>query len=133
MFLFSFKNGNNDPTRNSSDKYYMTLVEIKDFDALIDNKSFFYQPVKSEQEVYEKLIEMSKNNDYTTGNLLDCLYLKKYYKIISLDLSSQKNTNIPQQINFVGKLEEDDDATMFFIEKNYRKRFFNFINFNRII
>ena len=102
MFLFSFKNGNNDPTRNSSDKYYMTLVEIKDFDALIDNKPFFYQPVKSEQEVYEKLIEMSKNNDYTTGNLLDCLYLKKYYKIISLDLSSQTNTNIPQQINFVG-------------------------------
>ena len=32
----------------------MLLVEIKDFNALIDNKSFFEQPVKSKQEVYEK-------------------------------------------------------------------------------
>ena len=27
--------------------YYMPLVEIKDFDALIDNKPFFNQPVKN--------------------------------------------------------------------------------------
>ena len=27
----------------------------------------------------------------------------------------KKNTSIPQQINFVGKLEEDDGATMFFV------------------
>ena len=30
-----------DPTRNSFDEYYMSLVEIKDFNALIDNKLFF--------------------------------------------------------------------------------------------
>ena len=49
----------------------MSLVEIKYFNVLIDNKPFFDQPVKSKQEAYEKLIEMSRNNDYTTGNLLD--------------------------------------------------------------
>ena len=49
----------------------MPLVEIKAFNALIDNKPFFDQPVKNKQESYEKLIVMSKNNDYTTGNLLD--------------------------------------------------------------
>ena len=38
----------------------MPLVEIKDFNALIDNKPFFDQPVKNKQEAYEKLI------DYTT-------------------------------------------------------------------
>ena len=58
--VLSFKNGNNDPTRYSFDKYYMPLVEIKDFNALIDNKPFFDQPVKNKQEAYEKLIEMSK-------------------------------------------------------------------------
>ena len=52
----------------------MILVEIKYFDALIDNKLFFDQPVKNKQEEYEKLIEMSKNDDYTTGNLLRYLY-----------------------------------------------------------
>ena len=45
------------------DKFYMPLVEVKNFNALIDNKPFFDQPVKNKQETYEKLIEMSKNDD----------------------------------------------------------------------
>ena len=40
LFVLSFKNGNNDPTRDSFEKYYMPLVKIKDFNALIDNKPF---------------------------------------------------------------------------------------------
>ena len=44
---------------------------IKDFNVLIDGKRFFDLPVKNEEEAYEKSIEMSSNNDYTTGNLLD--------------------------------------------------------------
>ena len=74
LFVLSFKNGDNDPTRDSFKKYYMSLVEIKDFNVLIDNKPFFDQPVKKKQEVYQKLIEMSRNDDYTTGNLLDFSY-----------------------------------------------------------
>ena len=38
LFVLSFKNDYDDPTRNSFDEYYMPLVEIKDFNALIDNK-----------------------------------------------------------------------------------------------
>ena len=45
----------------------MLLVRIKDFNALIDNGTFFDQPVK--YKAYEKLIEMSRNDDYTAGNL----------------------------------------------------------------
>ena len=40
LFVLSFKNGDNDPTRDSCNKYYMPLVEIKDFNALVDNKPF---------------------------------------------------------------------------------------------
>ena len=32
---------------------------------------FFDLSVKNEEEIYEKIIEMSNTNDYTTGNLLD--------------------------------------------------------------
>ena len=71
MFLLSFKNGDDDPTKYSFDQYYMPLVEIEDFNALIDNKPFFDQPVKNKQETYEKLVETSRNNNYTTRNLLD--------------------------------------------------------------
>ena len=49
----------------------MSSAEIKDFNALINNKPLFDQTVKSKQEAYEKIIEMSRNDDYLTGNLLD--------------------------------------------------------------
>ena len=65
----------------------MQLVEIKDLNTLIENKPFFDHPIKNKQKGYEKLIEMSRNNDYTTGNLLDYLYHRNYYKLISIDLS----------------------------------------------
>ena len=44
---------------------------------LIDGKSFFDLPVKNEEEAYEKIIEMSRNNDYGTVNLLDFAYFRK--------------------------------------------------------
>ena len=78
LFVFSFKNSNNDSTRDSFDKHYMPLVEIKGSNALIGNKPFFDQPVGNKQEACGKLVEMSGNDDYATGNLLDCLYHKKY-------------------------------------------------------
>ena len=60
---------------------------------------------------------MTKNNDYTTGNLLDYEYFKDHYQLIAIDLSKQtelENPDLKQQINFVGTLEENN-ATMFFI------------------
>ena len=66
---------------------------------------------------------MSRNNDYTTRNLLDYLYHQSYYKLIGVDLSRQANISIPQQINFTVKLEEDDGAAMFFPLKSSKKLF----------
>ena len=102
VYVLSFKNGNNDPTRDSFVKYYMPLVEIKDFNALFDNKPFFDQPVKNKQDAYEKLIKMSRNDGYTKENLLDYLHHQKDYKLIGIYLLTQTNTSITQQINFVG-------------------------------
>ena len=66
---------------------------------------------------------MSRNNDYTTGDLLDYLYHQKYYKRIGIDLSRQRNTSIPQPINFGGKLEEGNSATMFLLLKSSKNLF----------
>ena len=102
----------------------MPLVQIKDFIVLTDNKTFYDQPVKSKQEAYERLIESSKNGDCTTGNLLDFSYHQNYCKFIGIDLSRQTNTIISHQINFTGKLEEDDGTTMFFLLlKSSKKQF----------
>ena len=125
MHKLSFKNGDNDPTTGYFDEYYMPLVGIKDFNALIDNKPFFYQPVKNKQEKYEKLVIMSRNDDYATKNLLGFSYHQNCYKLIAINLSRQTNMNIAQQINFAGKLEEDDGATRFFLAKKYHKTILN--------
>ena len=67
-------------------------------------------PIKTEEEAYEKIIDISRNNEFTIGNLLYYDYFKKYYKLTAIDLSKQQvlkeNEDLIQQINFVGKLEE---------------------------
>ena len=68
----------------------MPLAEIKTFNALIDNEPYFDQHVKNKQEVYEKLIDMSRNDDYTAENLFDYFYRQKYYKLIGIDLSRKQ-------------------------------------------
>ena len=73
--------------------------------------------VKRKEEAYEKVMSISKNNDYTTGNLLDHEYFSKHYKLIAIDLSKQiqlENPDLRQQNNFIGK-RENNKATMFFI------------------
>ena len=54
------------------------------------------------------------NNDYTTGNLLDFVYYKENYRLIAIDISKQTKIKDPQQINFLGKIEgQDNGVTMF--------------------
>ena len=48
--------------------YENEKIEIEDFNVLIDGKPFFEIPVKNKEEVYEAIIEVSKNNDYAVGN-----------------------------------------------------------------
>ena len=77
-------------------------------------------PIKTEEEAYEKIIDISRNNEYTTGNLLEYDYFKKYYKLIAIDLSKQQvlqeNKDLIQQINFIGRLTEAANVSII-IEK----------------
>ena len=107
LFVLSFENEND---RTSFSKYYVPKVEIEDYNVLIDQKRFFEIPIKNTEETYEAIIEMSRNNDYTTGSLLDYEYFSKHYKLIAIDLSKQielENTDLKQQISFIGRLEQN--------------------------
>ena len=111
----------NEEDRTYFSKYYVPKVEIKVFNVLIDGKSFFDVPVKNKAQAYGKTMTISKNNDYTTGNSLDYEYFSKHYKLIAIDLSKQtelENPGLKQQINFIGKLEDDKATTFFIIEKS---------------
>ena len=115
LFVLSFEN---EDDRTFYYKYYMPSVEIKDYNVLIDGNAFFELPTKNIKETYEKIIQITdRRGYYTRGNLLDYEYFKEHYKLIAIDLSKQielENKDIKQQINFIGNLERDDGAVMFF-------------------
>ena len=55
---------------------------------MIDGRSFFDIPIDKKQENYENFIEIGKNNDNTTENLLDHKYFSKHYRLIAINLST---------------------------------------------
>ena len=96
---------------------------------LIDRAIFFDVPVKNKEETYEKIMSISKSNDYTTDNLFDYEYFSKHYKLIAINLSKQiesENPDLRQKNNFIGKLE-DDKITMFFIIEKSAEATFEFL------
>ena len=105
--------------RQSFSQFYLPKIMVKDFNVITDKLAFFDLPIKTEEEAYEKIIDISKDNEYTTGNLLDHDYFKKYYKLIAIDLSKQQvlqeNEDLIQQINFIGRLEQGEAANVFII------------------
>ena len=107
LFVLAYQNADD---RHSFSQFHLPKVMIKDFNVIIDKLAFFDLPIKTEEEAYEKIIDISRNNEYTTGHLLDYDYFKKYYKLIAIDLRKQQvlqeNEDLIQQINFIGRLEQ---------------------------
>ena len=125
LFVLPFEN---EDDKTSFSKYYVPKVEIKDINVLIDGKPFFEILVTDKEEVYEAIFEMSKNNDYATGHLLDYEYFKDHYKLITIELSEQielENPDLKQQINFIGRIEENN-ATLFLIIEKKEETTFDF-------
>ena len=117
LFVLAYGQHNND--RQSFSTFYLPNVLVKDYNVIIDQLAFFDLPIKAEEEAYEKIIDISRNNEYTTGKLLDYDYFKKDYKLSAIDLSKQQvlqeNKDLIQQINFIGRLTES--AVFIIIEK----------------
>ena len=98
-------------------------------------KDISHYQQKMKKKLTKKNIEISNNNDYTTCKLLDFAYYKENYKLIAIDLSKQAKLKDPQQINFIGKIEgQNNGVTMFFItEKSEETTFEFFKNFVNIL
>ena len=90
-------------------------------------EKFLWLTSKSWRRSLRKNYWHEHNNDYTTGDLLDFVYCKENYKLIVIDLSKQTKLKDPQQINFIGKLENQDHrAAIFFIIEKSGETTFNF-------
>ena len=117
LFVLSFQNNGG---TTSYTRYYLPLVEIKDYNIMIDGRNFFYQPVKDSLITFYKIrkIATGQGDDYTSC-LLDYLYFKNCYKMIATDLNKQQEIDADpkaiQQINFTANLDRDGNTEMFFI------------------
>ena len=119
MFVLAYQTADD---RQSFSQFYLPKIMVKDFNIIIDKLAFFDMTIKTEEEVYEKIIDISRNNGYTDGNLLDYDYFKKYYKLIAIDLSKQQvlqeNEDLIQQINFIGTLKQAANVFIIIEKKN---------------
>ena len=107
LFVLAYQNADDS---QSFSQCYLPNVMVKDYNVIIDKLAFFDLLIKTEEEAYEKIIDISRNNEYTRGNLLDYDSFKKHYELIAIDLSKQQalkeNEDLIQQISFIGKLKE---------------------------
>ena len=110
LFVLAFPN---EEDLSSFSKYYMPAVEIKDYNVLIDLQPFHDIPIKNKEQTYKEITELFNHDNYTTGNSLTYEYFCNHYKLIAIDLSKQNSEFKNQQINFIGKLEQN--VTIFFI------------------
>ena len=72
LFVLVFEG---DTERTSNKRYYILNVEIKDYNAMVNGKNLFDQPVKNNKVTYENIrkIATGPGEDYTTGCLLNYL------------------------------------------------------------
>ena len=73
LFVLAYQNAGD---RQSFSQFYLPKVIVKDYNVITDKLAFFDLPIKTEEETYEKIIDISRNNEYTTSNLFDYNYLK---------------------------------------------------------
>ena len=76
LFVLSYATDDDNYNRQSYSQFYLPKVMVEDHNVIIDKLAFFDLPIITEEEAYEKIINISRNNEYTTGNLLDYDYFK---------------------------------------------------------
>ena len=118
LFVLAFED---DAQRISNKRCYLPNVEMEDYNVMIDVKNVFDQTVKKDKVTYENIrkIATGQRDDYKTGCLLDYIYFKNYYKMITVDLSKQQALDADpkaiQQINFTGNLDRANNRKFHFI------------------
>ena len=88
LFVLAFENNTQ---RTSATGYYLSNVELKEYNIMINGENVFDQSVKNEKVIYENIrkIATSRGDVCTIGRLLDCPYFKDSFQIIAADLRKQ--------------------------------------------
>ena len=131
MFIIAYSRADdNQPTRNGQRKYYLSRIDIKKYNFIIDGRNFYDNPIESDIEKYRELkkVMIGKGEDYTTGSLLDYNNSNKHYKLVAVDLSKQKELEADpraiQQIEFKYMLETN--STIYWVLEKSKETILEF-------
>ena len=120
LFVPAYGRENDDATENSHRKYFLPRMKIKNYNIEIDIRNFYDQSINDLIKQYEEVRKIStgQSNDYSTVCLLDYVYFKDDFRLITADLSKQKALDADpkaiQQIIFTGQVD-DEALTVFYI------------------
>ena len=94
LFVFAYNNkeGDNNVSVDSYEKYFLQSVKIENYNIEIDRRNFYDQASNDSIRQYDEIRNMptGQGDDYTTGCLLDFSYFEKNYRLIAVDLREQK-------------------------------------------
>ena len=98
LFALAYDNtaGNKQVSIDFFKKYFLPRVKIENYNIKIDGRNFYDQPVNDSIKQYNEVRKISTGQayDYTTGCLLDFVYVEKNYRLIATDLSKQKDLDV---------------------------------------
>ena len=130
LFVIAYNRANDQLTRNGQRKYHSPRISLNKYNVIIDGRNFYDNPIESDIEKYRKLkkVMTGKGKDYTTGSLLDFNYFDKYYKLVAVDLSKQKELDAdPRAIHQIElKYMLGTDSTIYWVLEKSKETILEF-------
>ena len=99
-------------------------MKIKNYNIEIDIRNFYDQSINDLIKQYEEVRKIStgQSDDYSTVCLLDYVYFKDDFRLITADLSKQKALDADpkaiQQIIFTGQVDDEALTVFYILEKS---------------
>ena len=128
LFVLAFEKGTQ---RTSNKRYYISNIEIRDYNVMIDGENFFNQTVKNDKVTYGNIRKIATGQrDYYTRLFIGLIYFKNCNKVVAIDLSKQQALDTDpkaiQQISFTANLDIAGNTMFCFTLKETKEIVFEF-------
>ena len=131
LFILAYGRENDEATENSHRKHFLPKMKIKNYNSENNGINFYGQSFNDLINQYGEVRKIStgQGDDYTTGSLLDYVYFKDNFRLITADLNKQKaldaGPKVIQEIISTGQVD-DEALTVFYIFEIRKKQYQNF-------
>ena len=73
-------------------RFCLLAAEMENYNVMIDRKNFFEYPEQNYQRTYNNIQKTmtGQGDDFTTSFLLDYVYFKNYFKMVSTDFNKKQ-------------------------------------------